>query len=160
MIWNWLPNGMRWEWWNERQMKGMIIWWIGYLTWMTEWWWNEMSFWFKGFALIQKYLSFHPHSVISSSFLSDETDGNEVKMNRMTIEWNLCIVVFIPWHSNIFSNDEGMTEWGQSHPIIHWNVQIYLLYKYIPMAHYLRLAFIKLIVLCQKWDNTSTVTGL
>ena len=94
-------------------MKGMNFWWIGYSTWMTEWWWNEMSFWFKGFALIQKILSFHPHSVISSSFLSDETDGNEVKMSRMTIEWNLFIVIFIPWHSNMFSNDWGMTEWGR-----------------------------------------------
>ena len=94
-------------------MKGMNFWWIGYSTWMTEWWWNEMSFWFKGFAFIQKILSFHPHSVISSSFLSDETDGNEVKMSRMTIEWNLSIVIFIPWHSNMFSNDWGMTEWGR-----------------------------------------------
>ena len=112
MKWNQLPNGMRLEWLNECQMKGMNFWWIGYSTWMTEWWWNEMSFWFNGFALLQKYPSFHPHSVISSSFLSDETDGNEVKMSRMTIEWNLSIVIFISWHSNMFSNDWGMTEWG------------------------------------------------
>ena len=79
---------------------------------MMGWWWNEVYFRTKGLALNQKYPSFHPHSVIPSSFLNDETDWNEVRMSRMTTEWYPSIVIFIPCHFLAFWNDQGMTEWG------------------------------------------------
>ena len=59
---------------------------IGYSHGMMKLWWNEVYNRTKGLAFIQKYPSFHPHSVIPSSFLNDETDWNEVRMSRMTIE--------------------------------------------------------------------------
>ena len=93
-------------------MNIMTIWPIGHSHGMMEWWWNEVYFRTKGLALNQKYPSFHPHSVIPSSFLNDETDWNEVRMSRMTIEWYPSIVIFIPCHFLAFWNDEGMTEWG------------------------------------------------
>ena len=83
-------------------MAGMIMWWIGYWPGMTEWWWNEMNSRTKGFALVQKYPFISPHSVIPSSFWNDETAWNEGKCTRMTSEWYLSIVIFIPCHSRHF----------------------------------------------------------
>ena len=93
-------------------MNRMTIWPLGHSHGMMEWWWNEVYFRTKGLALNQKYPSFHPHSVIPSSFLNDETDWNEVRMSRMTTEWYPSIVIFIPCHFLAFWNDQGMTEWG------------------------------------------------
>ena len=93
-------------------MNRMTIWPIGHSQGMMEWWWNEVYFRTKGLALNQKYPSFHPHSVIPSSFLNDETDWNEVRMSRMTTEWYPSIVIFIPCHFLAFWNEKGMTEWG------------------------------------------------
>ena len=55
--------------------------------------------------------SFHPHSVISTSFLSDQTAQNEVKMGKLTLEWNLTIVIFHSRSFKYIKNEEGMTEW-------------------------------------------------
>ena len=49
-------------------------------------WQNEEEFRIKGFALLQKYPSFHLHSVIPKSFWNDETAWNEAKMNGMAFE--------------------------------------------------------------------------
>ena len=93
-------------------MNRMTIWPIEHSHGMMEWWWNEVNFRTKGLALNQKYPSFHPHSVIPSSFLIEETEWNEVRMSRMTTEWYPSIVIFIQCHFLAFWNDKGMTEWG------------------------------------------------
>ena len=56
--------------------------------------------------------SFHPHSVIPTSSLSDKTAQNAVKMCKMTLEWNLSIVIFHSCSFKHIRNEEGMTEWG------------------------------------------------
>ena len=55
--------------------------------------------------------SFHPHSVIPTSSLSDKTAQNAVKMGKMTLEWNLSIVIFHSCSFKHIRNEEGMTEW-------------------------------------------------
>ena len=108
---------------NDPQMNGMIIWCIWFWQRMTKWWWNEGDFWIKGFALLQKYPSFHPHSVIPTAFWNDESERNGVKMNGMPSDWYLSIVIFIPGHSELTENDqmrrnEGVFGSGQKYWIL------------------------------------------
>ena len=56
--------------------------------------------------------SFHPHSVIPTSFLSDQTAQNGVKMGKLTLKWNLSIVIFHSCSFKHIRNEDGMTEWG------------------------------------------------
>ena len=91
----------------------MKTWSKGFLYWMTEWWRNEGDFRIRGFALLQKMSLISPSFGHSVSFLNDETDWNEVK--RSENDWNaLWMISFLCYFSfQPFSNDEGMTEWGE-----------------------------------------------
>ena len=106
-------TGMRSEWQNDQEMKGMKTWRKGFLFWMTEWWRNEGDFRIKGFALLQKMSLISPSFGHSVSFLNDETDWNEVKRseNDWDALWMISFLCYFSFHP--FSNDEGMTEWGE-----------------------------------------------
>ena len=115
-------------------MNGMIILWIGYWDGMRAWWWNESHFIIQGIALLQKYPSFHPHSVIPTSFLNDETALNEVKMNRMTLEWYSSIVIFIPCHSKHSKmKKEWRNEWEWRW---FWKWTINWILRYMSFCHH------------------------
>ena len=79
-------------------------------------WWNDvgMGDYLESMVLpcFKNISSFWPHSVISTSFLSDQTAQNDVKMGKLTLEWNLSIVIFHSCSFKCIKNEEGMTEWG------------------------------------------------
>ena len=86
-------------------MNGMVMWRRGYWWGMTEWWQNEEDFRIKGFALLQKYHSFHPHPVILRH-------SRMIKLIGMEWKWMGCplneippFFIFIPWHSRMIRND-------------------------------------------------------
>ena len=127
-------DGMTSEWWNDIRMYGMIILWIVYWEGMREWWWNDAHFRTQGFALLQKYLSFHPHSVIPTSFLNDRNAWNEVKMKRMTLKWYPSIVICIPCHSK---HSKMMKEWRNVWEWRwFWKWTTNLILRYISFCHH------------------------
>ena len=83
----------------------MITWRIWYWHGMTKWGWNERDFRIKGFALLRKNPSFHPHSVIPTSFLNDEAARNDVRMKSLHCNVSLLVILnILKWHR--------MTKWG------------------------------------------------
>ena len=79
-------------------------------------WWNDGGMGDNLESRVMPYFknipSFHPHSVIPTSFLSDQTAQNGVKMGKLTLEWYLSIVIFHSCSFKYIKNEEGMTEWG------------------------------------------------
>ena len=100
---NFVLTGMRSEWQNDQEMKGMKTWRKGFLYWMTEWWRNEGDFRIKGFALLQKMSLISPSFGHSVSFLNDETDWSEVKIgeNDWNALWMISLLCYFSFHSKL-----------------------------------------------------------
>ena len=107
------------------------LWCIGFWLRMTKWWWNEGDFRINGFALLQKYPSFHPHSVIPTAFWNDQSERNGVKMNGMPSDWYLSLVIFIPGHSELTENDQMRRNEG-----VFGSVQKYWILRHLSFWHH------------------------
>ena len=105
---NFALSGMRLEWESEPGMNGMILWRKGYSHEMTEWGQDEGDFRIKGFALLQKYPSFHLHSVIPNHSGMMKLLG----MKQKWMEWPLNDIPPLSFSFLGIQEWQGMTEWG------------------------------------------------
>ena len=72
---------------------------------MIKWRQNEGDFRIKGFALLQKSPSFHPHPVILRHSWMMKLVGMEWKWMECLMNEVPPFFIFIPWHSRMMRND-------------------------------------------------------